>query len=317
MRSSTSTFKASDGQPIFVYRWEPDAGAPVKAVVHVAHGMAEHAGRYERVAGELTCAGYVVYANDHRGHGKTPSEPRDIGFFTHERGWGRVLADLREMIDHEKSEHPGAPLVLLGHSMGSYMAQTFLYEYPDVLRGAVLSGSSGKPSPLAAAGRYVARVERIRVGDRGKSPVLKALTFDAFNKEFRPNRTAFDWLSRDPAEVDKYAADPRCGFACTTSLWIDVLDALGENARPENLARIPKDLPIYVVAGSDDPVGERGAGPKRLVDAYRAAGMYRLTLRLYDGARHEVFNETNRDEVTADLLAWLEKNISKGDRAGI
>jgi alpha-beta hydrolase superfamily lysophospholipase len=314
MVSSTSTFKASDGKSLFVYQWKPDDGgspAPrLKGLVHIAHGMAEHAGRYSRLAEALTRAGYVVQANDHRGHGKTADREEDVGFFGSTGGWSRVVRDIAELVEAWKREHPALPVILLGHSMGSFFVQELMFSHPDLADAIVLSGSNGKPSPLALAGRAVVRVERKRLGDRGKSALLHSLSFEGFNKAFKAPRTRFDWLSRDEAEVDRYVADPRCGFVCSTALWMDLLDALPEINKPENLTKIRKDLPVYVVAGAEDPVGERAKGISRLVDAYRRAGLFRVTQRLYEGARHEVFNETNRDVVTADLIAWLDKNAA-------
>src|SRR5262249_5894088 len=155
---------------------------------------------------------------------------------------------------------------------------------------------------IAEAGRLIARAERVRLGPRGTSPVIHALGFDAFNKAFKPNRTAHDWISRDEAEVDKYAADPLCGFQCSVTTWIEVLDALSALSPPENEARIRKDLPVYILAGSEDQVSERTKGLVQLLGAYERAGLTDVTHRFYPGARHEVFNETNREEVTGDLL---------------
>jgi alpha-beta hydrolase superfamily lysophospholipase len=305
MRSSEFTHAASDGKGLFVYRFLPDEGTPVKAVVHISHGMAEHAARYARVAEALTAAGYAVYANDHRGHGKTASTD-ELGFFAKEGGFARVVADLAELVAHEKKEYPGLPVVLFGHSMGSYIAQELLIDHGSELAGAVLSGSAGKPNLLASAGRLVARAERLRLGERGTSKLLGDLSFGAFNKQFAPTRTDFDWLSRDAAEVDRYIADPLCGFAVSTSLWVDVLDALGAIARPERQARIPKALPIYIFSGSEDPVSEKTKSLEQLVAAYKEAGIRDVSHRFYAGARHETLNETNRDEVTRDLVSWLD-----------
>jgi alpha-beta hydrolase superfamily lysophospholipase len=308
MRSSDFTHQASDGKALFVYRFLPDEGTKVKAVVHISHGMAEHAARYARLAESLTAAGYAVYANDHRGHGKTASTD-ELGFFAKENGFARVVADLAELVAHEKKEHPGLPVVLFGHSMGSYMVQQFLFDHGSELAGAVLSGSAGKPNLLASAGRLVARAERLRLGERGKSKLLGDLSFVAFNKQFAPTRTGFDWLSRDAAEVDKYVADPLCGFDVTTTLWVDVLDALGAIASPESQARIRKTLPIYVFSGSEDPVSEKTKTLEQLLGAYRLAGIRDVSHRFYPGARHETLNETNRDEVTKDLVTWLDAHV--------
>jgi alpha-beta hydrolase superfamily lysophospholipase len=308
MRATTFAHTADDGTSIFVYRWEPDDPSSVVALAHIIHGMAEHAGRYARLAESLTAAGFSVSAHDHRGHGKTAGE-EDVGHFGDENGWTRVVSDTRRLLRREMDESPGKPLVVIGHSMGSFVAQQLMYEVPDWLAAVVLSASNGKPSPLASAGRLVARAERKRLGPRGKSPLLDGLSFDAWNKAFKPNRTACDWLSRDEAEVDKYAADPRCGFPCTTTTWVELLDALAEIARPSNQAKVRKDLPVYIIAGADDPVSERTKGLYQLLRAYAQAGLTDVTHHFYQGARHEIFNETNRDEVTRELLFWLREKV--------
>jgi alpha-beta hydrolase superfamily lysophospholipase len=308
MRADTFRFKAEDRKELFVYRWLPDEGVPRKAIVHIAHGMAEHAGRYARFAGALVAAGYAVYADDHRGHGQTAASPDELGWLG-PGGFKLAVQDLQQLLVFEKAESPGLPAVLFGHSMGSHLTQALLIEDGASLRGAVLSGSSGKPSLVAAAGRLVAREERLRLGAKGKSALLGALSFDAFNKAFAPTRTAFDWLSRDEAEVDRYVADPLCGFAVSTQLWVDLLDALADVSRPERQARVPHDLPIHIFAGSRDPVGENTKSLVQLVAAYGRAGVKDVTHKFYPGGRHEMLNETNRDEVTRDLIAWLDARV--------
>ncbi|APR74903.1 Lysophospholipase [Minicystis rosea] len=306
MRADTFQLKVEDGKEIFVYRFQPDEGQKPKAIVHVAHGMAEHGARYARFAEALTAKGYVVYANDHRGHGKTANGDGELGYFADARGFSRAVQDLQQLVVHEKGQHPGLPLFLFGHSMGSFLTQAFLVEFGSSVRGAILSGSNGKPNALAQAGRVVARLERARLGPKGKSRLLTSLSFDDFNKAFKPNRTSFDWLSRDEAEVDKYIADPLCGFMVTTQLWVDLLDGTAEMSDPAGQALIPKDLPIYIFAGSEDPVGGKTRGLQQLVAAYRAAGIKDVSHKFYPGGRHEMLNETNRDEVTRDVIAWLD-----------
>jgi alpha-beta hydrolase superfamily lysophospholipase len=307
MRSSTSTFSAPDGATLHVYDWAPDGGGPVRGVVHVVHGMAEHAARYERLAEALTAVGFVVYAHDHRGHGRTASEG-DLGHYG-AGGWQSLVTDLKALLEREASAYPGLPVVLFGHSMGSFVVQEAVADISDRLAAVVLSGSSGKPTPLASAGRLVARAERARKGPRATSAILDGLSTDAFNKQFRPNRTAFDWLSRDEAEVDAYARDPLCGFSCTTDTWVELLDGVAHMSSPLRQARIRPDLPVYVFAGSEDPVSERTKGLRQLLGAYAKAGLRDVTHRFYQGARHETLNETNRDEVTKDLLGWLDEKL--------
>jgi alpha-beta hydrolase superfamily lysophospholipase len=201
------------------------------------------------------------------------------------------------------AEQPGVPVFLLGHSLGWFLAQEFVAAHSDALAGTVWSGSNGKPPAIASAGRLIARFERLRRGRRASSPLIHALWFGAFNKPFEPARTAFDWLSRDAREVDAYVADPHCGAAFTTQLAVDVLDALPRVADPRRLAKVRRDLPIYVFSGARDPVGSNIAG---LIAGLEAAGFTSVAARIYDDARHETLNETNRDAVTADLIAWLD-----------
>jgi alpha-beta hydrolase superfamily lysophospholipase len=279
-------------------------------VVQISHGMAEHAGRYARLAGALNAAGYAVYANDHRGHGRTARTPDDLGFFADSAGWRKCLDDLWLLNRRIAADHPGAPIILLGHSMGSFLAQQLTMEHGAALSGLILSGSNGKPNLLARTGRLIARLERWRLGPRGRSALIHSLSFGGFNKPFEPARTPFDWISRDTAEVDDYMADPLCGFQSTVQLWIDLLDALGGIAQPTQQARIPKQLPIYIISGMRDSVSANARGVERLLAAYRAAGLERVTSHFYPGARHSLFHEINRDEVTNDLIVWLDGVVS-------
>lgn len=307
MNATTFEFDAPDGHRIHVRAWTPEAEP--RATVQIVHGMAEHSGRYAPLAEKLVGRGFAVYASDHRGHGGSiplGEEPGHLGEdgFVHA---ARVVATLARRIE---KKHPAVPRVLFGHSFGSFVVQHLLYSEPSLADAVVLSGTSGKPPPHAALGPSLARIERQRLGPRGKSPIIDALTFRDFNRRFKPNRTDFDWISSDPAQVDAYAADPLCGFMLSVQSWLDLFEALPTLTASENLARIPKDLPIYIFAGADDPVGEHGRGVRKLAKAYRKAGLQRVDVRLYDGGRHEMLRETNADEVTAELIAWLERAIS-------
>lgn len=304
----TLIITASDGTELFVYRWLPPG--PCKAVVQIAHGLAEHAGRYGRLAEALNAAGYAVYANDHRGHGRTCKSKDDLGFFAAQNGWRLSVDDLWTVNRHLAAQHPDLPLVLLGHSMGATLAQQFIGEHGDALAGVVLSGSGGQPTLLAAVGRFIMRIERWRLGGRGRSKLAQALTFESFNRQFTPSRTAFDWLSRDPAEVDKYVADPLCGFSASVQLWIDLIDGGKAASSAANLARIPKALPIYVIAGARDPVSGNTKQIEPMLAAWKSAGL-NVQYRFYPEARHELFNETNRDEVTRDLIEWVNDAVRK------
>jgi alpha-beta hydrolase superfamily lysophospholipase len=258
----------ADGVTITVSRW---AAASPHSVVHIVHGLGEHAARYGRLAAALTGAGYTVYADDHRGHGRTGEGQGALGPLG-PRGMIGTLDAVHAVSRFARAEHPELPLVLLGHSWGSLLAQKYAGEWGTELAGLVLTGT------------------RLMV------PPFRDMT--SFNDDFAPARTPYDWLSRDAAEVDAYVADPWCGFS--PDFPADEMVVL---AGPPTDA-VPATLPILVMNGSEDPVGG-AAGGRALVDAYRAVGVADVTLCLYAGARHEVFNETNRDEVTADLLEWL------------
>jgi alpha-beta hydrolase superfamily lysophospholipase len=309
-KKSSMLLNASDGLELFIHRWTP--GSPPKAVVQIAHGMAEHGGRYDRLAIALNAARYTVYANDHRGHGRTARLPEDIGFFAECDGWQKCVDDLWRLNRQISAHHPGLPLILLGQSLGSFMAQHFISEHGDALAAVALSGSSGKPPLQTAAFRAGFAIGRTLLGPRGKSTALTAHIFESFNKRFTPVRTPFDWLTRDSIEVDKYVADPLCaGFQPSMQLAIDVLDGLDEIAQPCRQANIPKELPIYIISGTRDSVGENTKGVEQLLAAYQSAGLERVAHRFYDGARHELFNEINRDHVTRDLIAWLDSIVSR------
>lgn len=295
-----------DGHPLRAYSWLPEDKESIRGIVQIAHGLAEHALRYGRLAQALNENGFAVYANDHRGHGKTAELPEDLGFFANQDGWSLLIHDMYLLHQHAAEAHPGQPLFLLGHSMGSFLSQEFIAEYGSKLKGAVLSASVDSAGPIRPVGVAVAKVERWRLGSKGRSPLLHAMSFGDYNKPFAPTRTEYDWLSRDPAEVDKYVEDPLCGQPSTTQLWIDLLEGLGRISSTTMRKKVPKDLPLYLLTGTQDPVTQNGKGLERLAKAYRSAGVKDVTVKQYPNARHECFNETNREEVTADLITWLD-----------
>ena len=307
MPHETFWLEANDRSGLFVNQWLPD-GKP-KAIVLLAHGMAEHSGRYARLGQALCEAGFALFAHDQRGHGKT-AERDTLGYFSDTDGWCAVVSDLASLSRHISQAHPGMPIFLLGHSMGSYIAQAYLMHHSASLQGAILSASNFQPVALYRAASLIARFERLRQGAKGRSALIEWLSFGSFNKAFKPNRTRYDWLSRDPAQVDAYASDPLCGFRCTNQLWIDLLGGLQQISKASNLAQIDPGLPLLIMGGECDPVSEG----KRLIDlanALRSAGNRQLQLNLYPQARHELFNETNRDEVMADVIAWLNQALSR------
>lgn len=306
MRQDPFALTATDGTALHTYHWLSDA-AP-HAIVMIAHGMAEHAGRYARLAERLVSKGLQVYALDQRGHGHSIGAG-PAGHYADKDGWNKVVGDLESLRRHIRTQHPQAPIILLGHSMGSYIAQAYLLQHARHVQGAILSGSNYQALALYKVARLIARVERWRLGPLGRSRLIDYLSFGSFNKAFKPNRTAFDWLSRDPAEVDRYIADPLCGFICTTQLWCDLLDGLQQITPREQLARIDPNLPLLIIGGEQDPVSQ-GKRLGDLADILRSAGLRHVEVKRYPEARHELFNELNRDEVITHLCDWLERALS-------
>lgn len=308
MEPSEYTIEADDGQVIAVSRWNDDSRPP-QGVVQIAHGAAEHAMRYDRVARRLVAAGYAVYANDHRAHGRTGARHGTLGV-ARPGGWTAIVDDLHLLTRHIAAQHPGVPIVLFGHSMGSMMAQEYLQRWGGDLAGLVLSGTTGG---LALDDATLGVVVALGEGEGADQPSeVFAAMFGGFNEPFAgPDATGFEWLSRDAAEVQKYVDDPWCGFPLSNGYVADMLAGTAAMWTSEAEDRIRRDLPIYVMGGEQDPVG----GPDvetvhQLVARYEALGAGPLTLKLYPGGRHEMLNEVNRDEVESDLVAWVDSVVA-------
>ena len=310
MKADTFYFEASDGAQIFCHRWYPQTTP--RAAIHIAHGMGEHSARYARVAAPLVEAGYAVLADDHRGHGQTATAagPDCLGDFG-PGGWDRVVEDARELNNHLAGEFPGVPRVLFGHSMGSMLAQQYLYRYGETLDAAVLSGSPGFGTAFQLFFSHtIARFERWRLGPSGESALMDKLLFGNANEPFDgPEANGFEWLSRDAAEVRAYVDDPFCGFVVRTGGLCTLFGGSRVTRKKASCAKIPVTLPIYLFCGVDDPVHGELKNINRLLKRYREAGISNLQHRFYEGGRHEMLNETNRDEVTSDLLAWLDATL--------
>lgn len=307
MPATAYTLTAADGHVIHLRRW--DASTTPRALLLVAHGMAEHGERYAPLAEFLTGRGFSVHAIDHRGHGRSAATPEDMGHYADSDGWQRVVDDLQLAATHMRAAQPQLPFVMLGHSMGSFIAQAWAVAYGRDAAALVLSGSNYGSTLLYRIAGAIARLEKFRQGARGKSALLAFMSFGAFNKPFRPARTDYDWLSRNPAQVDLYINDPLCGFRVTNQLWLDLLGGLVGISKRDNLARLPSTLPVYLLGGDRDPVGQAGKGLPLLAAKLREAGLADVALKLYADGRHEMFNETNRVEVFADLAGWLEEKL--------
>ena len=282
--------------------WLPAGRA--RAVIQVFHGMAEHIARYDRPATELARRGYAVVGHNHQGHGReTPREK--LGYFYDKDGWINIMEDGYAVTQMIKKRFPGIPVVLLGHSMGSFLAREYVLRYGDALGGLILSGTGWYPAPVCSAGALVAGV----ANPKKPAPFVDKMAFSGNNKAFTPARTPFDWLSRDKAEVDRYIADPYCGFTFTGRAFRDFFEGLRALTKLERLNAMPVKLPVYFMSGDRDPVGQMGKGVLEVAAQFRQAGLTDVSVHLYDGARHELFNETNRDEVLHELTVWLDEHF--------
>lgn len=320
MRKGYFIWEDAQGINHYVYEWLPSEDVEMKGIVQIAHGMAETAARYERLADVLTKNGYAVYANDHLGHGQTAGSVDAVGNFGKDSfhamaaAMGHITLQIRSRCEDIKGEP--LPLYLLGHSMGSFLTQYYMVshieQYPDHVQGIMLSGSNGKEGASLGVGIAIATMEAAFRGNHFRSLLLTSLSFGSFNARFKPNRTAFDWLSRDEREVDAYIEDPYCGGIFTSGYFRDFFKGLKEIHQPQHMNRIRKDIPIYIFSGEEDPVGGQGKGVRRLIKAYEKLGILDVSYKLYPGGRHEMLNEINRDEVMGDIVARLD--AWEGDR---
>jgi len=287
--STRFTYPARDGVEIVGYRWDP-AGQP-RGAVQLTHGMGEHLQRYGALARAFTGRGLVVYGQDHRAHGATARSADELGQLGPD-GWTELVNDIDLLVSRIHDERPGLPLILLGHSMGSFAIQQYLLDHSDRVDAVVLTGTTALDQLEPAL------------------DLDKPIDLAAFNAAFQPARTEFDWLSRDEAIVDAYIADPRCGFGIDTDGAKDMFAGARRMADPGQVAAMRPDLPLYIAAGELDPVNANLALLNVVVDRYRAAGLTDVTVRTYPGARHEILNETNRDDVVASILDWIDQVLS-------
>ncbi|MDR2518184.1 MAG: lysophospholipase [Spirochaetaceae bacterium] len=314
---------SGDGIKRFVRHWAPEVflqNAPDKkprGALHIVHGMAEHSLRYERLARRLCGAGIEVWAADQRGHGKTADPLINdrglgglLGHCADKNGNEKLIADIHSVNVMIREIYPDTPLFLLGHSWGSFLVQRYIETYDYPLSGCILSGTRGPDGFKIRAGVPLMKFLAFIKGARRKSYMARALGDGSFNKPFRPNRTPFDWLSRDEREVESYMADPLSGQFCSAGFYRDMSMLLREIHKTEAMGMITCGLPIYVFGGSADPVGAMGESATALVNTYRSLGIKDLEFALYPGARHETLNETNREEVMDNLLAWILRHCA-------
>ncbi len=293
---------SKDNHQMPMYAWLPNQEPA--AILFIVHGMAEYAERYSTIVGGLIKNNIAVFANDNRGHGKAVTDINTLGIV--ENNWfNNQVEDILLAINFLKEAYPKKKIFLLGHSMGSFLCQRFHQLYGSSIDGLILSASNGKQDPLMSAGIAIAFVQMHLFGKKYRSRLLNTLSFGKFNNAFKPNRTLFDWLSRDTEEVDKYVEDPLCGFVCSASFFYYFFKGLKDIFDKQHIQNIPPNVPVYLFAGDKDPVGLFGKGFMKLYDVWKANGVKDISYKLYDDGRHEMLNETNREEVIADLVNWI------------
>lgn len=301
---SDISYKSADGRSqVAGYFFQP-ATKPW-CIVQIAHGMCEYILRYEEFANYLCQNGVAVCGNDHIGHGASAAEKEDYGYFTAKGGRRFALADMRAMNEKARSRWPGLPLVLLGHSMGSFFARRYAAEWPDDIDGLIISGTGG-PNPLVGLGIFLTNTLARLKGPRYRSDFVNNIAFGASLKRIDNPDTPFDWISRDKEIARAYSQDPLCTYRFTVNGFHELFCSLKEVSRPAWAVRLRKDMPVLMIQGGEDPVGDYGKGPATVRDWLRGAGVKNLEYIEYEGARHEVLNETNRQEVYGDVLAFLK-----------
>lgn len=294
---------------LHVVLWEPDTA--VKGVVQISHGMTEMIERYEDFALFLNRHGYAVIGNDHLGHGLTAGNDRDLGYFCPQNMSATVVADLHRVTKYAKKKYRNIPYFLLGHSMGSFMARRYLMTYGDGLDGAVICGTGSQSSLVLAAGKIVSNVLRVILGDHYRSRLLRMNAFSAYQKRIPNPRTESDWLTRDTKIVDFCVQNKYCNFIFSVNGYRTLFDVLSFIQKDKNIKRIPRELPLYFIAGGEDPVGNYGKSVRKIAAAYKRAGIEDVSLKIYRDDRHEVLNELDRDQVYRDVLTWLDMKASE------
>ena len=303
-------FDSRDGKSkIHAVRYRPEDTGQVRCILQVVHGMAEYAERYEEFAAFLVERGFVVTGDDHLGHGKSVGQGGKQGYFCEQDPATVLVRDVHRLKKLTEELYPGVPYVLMGHSMGSFITRNYLCRYGTGISGAVIMGTGMQPKAVLDMARLVAGIQKLFCGSGHVSRLLDRLAFGGYGRGITDRRTAFNWLSRDRERVDRYIADPMCGFTFTVNGFGALFELVVRLYSPENLAAVPKDLPVFMVSGDADPVGDYGKGVRRAYDSLVAAGLTDIRLKLYPGGRHELLNETNRSQVMQDICRWVEENV--------
>ena len=304
------TYPSKDGRTqIHGIEWIPEGD--VRGVVQIAHGMVEFVGRYDRFARVLAEHGFYVTGNDHLGHGKSVTGESELGYFAKQNGNLCVIADMHHLREKTVRTYPDVPYFLFGHSMGSFQVRKYIEMHGEGLAGAVIMGTGYQPKQTLNAGILLTNILAKTKGDHHRSNLVNNMALGSYNKSFEPARTPADWLTRDEAIVDAYVAEPLCQFIFTVNGYNNLFRGMRYAQEPQNLAKIPKDLPVLVVSGAKDPVGNFGKGPEQVAQSYRETGIRDVTCKLYPEDRHELLNELDKETVDGDILSWFEAHMNR------
>lgn len=305
------TFDSRDGQTkIHAVRWVPEG--KVICILQIIHGMAEYIERYEEFAMYMAEKGILVTGEDHLGHGKSVPEGGDYGYFCKQDPATVVVRDVHRLKKMTQEEYPGVPYVILGHSMGSFIFRNYLYRYGTGIQGGIICGTGYMPMPVTACAKAVAKVQKLFVGDKHVSKLMDKIAFGSYNKKIQNPKTKFDWLAARESVVEKYLQDPLCGFVFTVNGFDTLFELIYRAHKTDNMQKIPKELPVFFIAGEEDPVGGYGEGVKAVYKSYTEdLGMKNVALRLYTGDRHEIINEEDRQQVYEELYPWIMERVKE------
>ena len=301
------SYEGSEHLKISAAKWIPEG--KIKAVIQIVHGMNEHIGRYSEMAEFLNKNGFAVYGEDHRGHGHTAEIKKDLGHFYDNDGFLKIMNDVHGLTEVIKREHPGVPVFLLGHSMGSFISRNIITLFPNDFKGVIISGTGNYNSLEIKISKTILRILLFIYGPKKIIPYFFTNGMNDFNKSFEPRRTDYDWLSTDPKVADEFIADPLCGTMNSLGFYRDLLNMLHNMQKKKNIGKIPKDMPMFIFSGSMDPVGKNGKTSTLAYESYKKAGIRDITFKLWEGYRHEIHKEPVRNELFSEIIEWTEKRL--------
>ena len=314
MQTKSFSMKMKDGTEIFLNRWMPDNESDIKGVVQLHHGIAEHSMRYDRIGSVMAENGYVFNAYDMRGHGKTAETALNngtglFGKLADYNGFNIAIEDLFTVTNELKKDFPDKKVIILGHSFGSFVSQGFIEKYGSYVDGCILLGTAGPRYFTIGAGKVLAKIVKKFKGADYISPLLDKIAFGSYNKRISEKKSKHgnDWLSKNESNIHLYEMDNWCGFKLTTSFFVDLLCGLSQIHKMSNIKSIPKDLPVYFLYGTEDPVGTYGKTIKKLYSIYNKTGMSNVNIKAYEGDRHELLNEDNKETVEKDIISWISQ----------